>query len=185
MIYLNNFGTRTIYTNRCILRRFELRDSLLVFNNYMSDKSIAKYLVNEEHKSIYETELLISEFIKNYNNISYYNWLIVDKLNFNVIGTISLHEVDILNDKVEVGIIISKKYQNKGYAQEVVSEVISYAFNVLKVKRIEAKVMNENDKSKSLFLSLGFKNEGILYSSVKKNNKYFDVSIFSLLNIYI
>ena len=67
----------------------------------------------------------------------------------------------------------------------MVSEVISYAFNVLKVKRIEAKVMNENDKSKSLFLSLGFKNEGILYSSVKKNNKYFDVKIFSLLNIYI
>lgn len=185
MIHLINLGTRIIYTNRCILRRFELRDSLLVFNSYMNDKNIAKYLLNDEHKSVYETELLIREFIKNYNNICYYNWVIVDKVNFNVIGTISLHEVDILNDKAEIGIIISSLYQNKGYAKEVINEVISFAFNVLKVKRIEAKIMCNNKKSKNLFMSLGFKNEGILYSSVKKNNKYLDVSLFSLLNINI
>ena len=65
MIHLINLGTRIIYTKRCILRRFELRDSLLVFNSYMNDKNIAKYLLNEEHKNVYETELLINEFIKN------------------------------------------------------------------------------------------------------------------------
>ena len=185
MIHLINLGTRIIYTERCILRRFELRDSLLVFNSYMNDKNIAKYLLNEEHNNVYETELLINEFIKNYNNLSYYNWIIIDKVNFNVVGTISLHEVDVLNDKVEIGIIISKFYQNKGYAKEVVKEVVSFAFNMLKVKRIEAKIMCDNLKSKKLFLSLGFKNEGILYSSVKKNNKYIDISLLSLLNINI
>ena len=96
-----------------------------------------------------------------------------------------MHEVDSLNDKVEIGIIISKFYQNKGYAKEVINEVISFAFNMLKVKRIEAKIMCDNLKSKKLFLSLGFKNEGILYSSVKKNNKYIDISLLSLLNINI
>jgi ribosomal-protein-alanine N-acetyltransferase len=185
VIHLINLGTRIIYTDRCILRRFELRDSLLVFNSYMNDKNIAKYLLNEEHNNVYETELLINEFIKNYNNICYYNWIIIDRVTFNVVGTISLHEVDALNDKVEIGIIISRFYQNKGYAKEVVKEVISFAFNMLKVKRIEAKIMYDNLKSKKLFLSLGFKNEGILYSSVKKNNKYIDISLLSLLNINI
>lgn len=151
----------------------------------MNDKNIARYLLNEEHKNVYETELLINEFIKNYNNFSYYNWIIIDSVTFNVVGTISLHEVDALNDKVEIGIIISRFYQNKGYAKEVVKEVISFAFNMLKVKRIEAKIMYDNLKSKKLFLSLGFKNEGILYSSVKKNNKYIDISLLSLLNINI
>ena len=185
MIHLINLGTRIIYTERSILRRFELRDSLLVFNSYMNHKNIAKYLLNEEHKNVYETELLINEFIKNYNNICYYNWIIIDSVTFNVVGTISLHEVDVLNDKVEIGIIISKFYQNKGYAKEVINEVILFAFNILKVKRIEAKIMYDNLKSKKLFLSIGFKNEGILYSSVKKNNIYIDISLLSLLNINI
>ena len=185
MIHLINIGTQIIYTNRCVLRRFELRDSLNVFNSYMSDKNIAKYLINDEYKSVYEVELLINEFIKNYNSIYYYNWVIINKDNLDVIGTVSLHEIDYLNDKVEIGIIIASFYQNKGYAKEVIKEVIFFAFNILKVKRIEAKIMVNNKNSKLLFTSLGFNNEGILYSSVKKNNKYYNINLFSLLNINI
>ena len=182
MIHLINLGTRIIYTNRCILRRFELRDSLLVFNSYMSDKNIAKYLLNDEHKSVYETELLIREFIKNYNNLGYYNWVIVDKVNFYIIGTISLHEVDILNDKVEIGIIISSNYQNKGYAKEVLNRVINFAFFDLNVHRIEAKVMINNYNSNKTFKSLGFIYEGTIHSCVKKNLKYYDVNLYCLIN---
>ena len=185
MIHLINIGTRQIYTNRCVLRRFEISYSLAVFNSYMCDKKISRYLLNKEHNSIYETELLIREFIKNYNNIYYYNWIIIDKLNFNVIGTLSLHEVDVQNDKVEIGIIISNLYQNKGYAKETINEVISLAFNILKVKRIEAKIMKGNVQSVNLFKSLGFKEEGVLLSAIKKNNKYYDIYLFSLLNINI
>ena len=183
VIILNSLGTINLYTNRCILRRFVKSDIDDVYNSYMKDQSVSKYLLNNEHKIIYETELLVNCFINNYNNLNYYNWIIVDRFNFKVIGTISLLEIDVYNDKAEIGVIISKKYQNKGYGKEVVKTIIDFAFYHLKVHRIEAKIMKDNIGSIKLFTSLNFNYEGIIHSFAKKNEKYYDIVLFYLLNL--
>lgn len=182
VIILNNLGTIYIFTNRCILRRFEMNDSYSVFNSYTSNEEVAKYLNNNAHKKIYETEFMISEFKKNYNNLNYYNWIIINQYNNNVIGTISLHEVDIFNEKAEIGIIIAPKFQKKGYAKEVLNAVIDFAFNKLRIHRLEAKIMKDNIPSNNLFKELNFKFEAIIHSLIKKNNNFFDVNLYYLIN---
>ena len=184
MIILNSLGTVVLYTKRCKLRRFELNDTYNVFNNYSSLKEVTYYLTNQAHKSIYETEYMIYEFIKNYNNLNYYNWIVTELDNNNVIGTISLHEIDLFSDKAEIGIIISPYYQNKGYAKEVIFKIIDFAFNYLNIYRLEAKIFSNNIASNKTFKSLNFNYEGILHSVVKKENKFYDVKLYYLLNEY-
>lgn len=179
---LNSYGTIFLYSERCLLRRFEYNDYLDVFSSYLSDKNVSKYLASDPHKNILETRYLLNEFIKNYNNLNYYNWIIINKYNNDVIGTVSLHEIDLNNDKVEIGIIISSNYQNKGYAKEVLNRVINFAFFDLNVHRIEAKVMINNYNSNKTFKSLGFIYEGTIHSCVKKNLKYYDVNLYCLIN---
>ena len=183
MIFLNSLGTVNIYTERCLLRRFEPTDAYYVFKSYSSLENVAKFLNNESHKTIFETELMIYEFLKNYNNLNYYNWVIVENKTNTIIGTISIHEIDLYNDKGEIGIIISPYYQKKGYAKEVVGAVINFAFYKLNIHRLEAKVMLDNKASNNLFRNLKFIFEGVLFSSIKKNNQFFDVNLYSLINL--
>ncbi len=179
---MNNVGTIYLFTKRCLLRRFEFNDITNVFNAYLSDEKTFKYLNSEVHKNIYQSEFLINEIIKNYNNKCYYNWLIINKYNNEIIGTISLHEIDVYNDKCEIGIIIVNKYQKHGYAKEVIDCIVSFAFYKLNVHRIEAKVICDNLASNNLFKSLNFNFEAIIHSSVKKNNKFYDVNLYYLIN---
>ena len=180
---MNSYGTIYLFTKRCILRRFEMNDVYNVFNAYTSDTHIFKYLNENAHKNIYETEFMINQFINNYNNLNYYNWVIVDRFNQNIIGSISLHSLDVYNEHAEIGIIICKKYQNLGYAKEVINEILNFSFLKLGLKRVSAKVMLENESSNVLFKSLNFLYEGVLHSYIKKNNMFFDVNLYYLINI--
>jgi len=159
-----------------------MNDTYQVFKSYSSSFDVAKYLNNEAHLNTYETEYMIYDFIKSYNNLNYYNWLIVNRFDGNVIGTISLHNIDVFNEKGEIGIIISPFFQGRGYAKEVINKIIEFAFTKLKIHRLEAKVMIENISSNKLFKSLNFNYEGIIHSSVKKNNNFFDVNSYYLIN---
>ena len=182
VINLNSLGTVCLTTKRCLLRKFEYNDSYQAFINYLSNKEVAKYLTNDAHFSIYESEFLINNFINNYNNINYYNWAIINKVNNDIIGTITIHEIDVFNDKGEIGIIISPLYQKKGYAKEVVRAIIDFAFFNLKIHRLEMKILLNNISSNNLAKSLGFNYEGIIHSCVKKNNDYLDINLYYLIN---
>lgn len=180
---MNEMGTVYLFSKRCILRRFERSDIYNVFNAYLSSPNIFKYLIESYHKTLYETEFMINNFINNYNNFNYYNWLIINNYNNEVIGNISIHSVDQYNECGEIGIIISEKYQKQGYAKECLNRVIDFAFNIVKFHRLQAKVLLENEASNKLFMNLGFKYETILHSVAKINNKFHDVNLYYLINI--
>ena len=56
---LTHKGTKTIITERLILRKFELGDEIQVFNNWTSDEEVTKYLTWNHHTSILETEKIL------------------------------------------------------------------------------------------------------------------------------
>ena len=74
------------------------------------------------------------------------------------------------------------KTEQSPLAKEVINKIIEFAFTKLKIHRLEAKVMIENISSNKLFKSLNFNYEGIIHSSVKKNNNFFDVNSYYLIN---
>ncbi len=77
---------------------------------------------------------------------------------------------------------IDKDYQGKGLATEAVKEVINFAFNILKLHRINAEVMPRNAKSLRIMEKLGFEKEGLARRYLEINNKWEDHYTFGLIN---
>ena len=60
-----------------------------------------------------------------------------------------------------VGYSLDKDYQGKGYMQEALNLILKYAEEDLELHRIEASVLTDNYKSKSVLIKCGFNEVGI------------------------
>jgi len=73
---MNHKGTKTIETERLILRKFTRDDISFAYKNWTSDEAVTKYLRWPTHKDISVTERVINEWIASYENPAYYQWAI-------------------------------------------------------------------------------------------------------------
>lgn len=99
-----------------------------------------------------------------------------------VIGDLVLHGFT-FSGEAEIGVRFFKKYQGKGYAFEATSALVSYAFNDLGVKKLNACCYKENVKSARLIKKLNFKfmredTEKYYYSKSKGENKMKLANVF-------
>ena len=82
-----------------------------------------------------------------------YRFVIVYKCS--PVGFIDLYNYK--NKSVEIGIIISEKYRNRGFAKESLSLILDYSLKNLGINKISATISSENLLSLMLFNSCGFK----------------------------
>jgi len=80
-----------------------------------------------------------------------------------------------------VGYHLDKEETGKGIMTEALTEGISLLFNVLKMHRIEAFILPENEKSIALIKRVGFIHEGSRISYMHINGKYRDHEAFYIL----
>ncbi len=66
--------------------------------------------------------------------------------------------------------------------REILEAGINYAFEELKLHRIMANYIVENDRSGRLLASLGFETEGVAKSYLKINGRWQDHQLTSKLN---
>lgn len=92
--------------------------------------------------------------------------------------------IDISDRECEFGLYANPRL--KGQGKTLMHTVLAYAFRILKVKEINARVFNENEKAMLLYLNFGFlevkndkefvflrlKNEGDIVQIVMKNYKF-------------
>lgn len=81
-----------------------------------------------------------------------------------------------------IGYYLDQQYNGKGYTTEAVRLVVSYAFDELKLHRIEAGVMPHNLRSMKVLEKAGFHKEGIAKENVKINGKWEDHQILAIVN---
>lgn len=77
---------------------------------------------------------------------------------------------------------MDKDYRNMGLCSEAVEEIIHFAFDVLRLHRIEAQVMPRNEKSLAIMRKFNFENEGLSKKCLEINGKWEDHYRFALLN---
>ena len=70
------------------------------------------------------------------------------------IGFIDLFDYDTIS--AGVGIIIIKKFRNKGFAKEALNLIVDYGFSILKLDKLHCSIEKRNTNSIKLFLSCGF-----------------------------
>ena len=100
-----------------------------------------------------------------------------------VIGGIALNDVARgIGQKGTLGYWIDESYSRQGLMKEAASLVCSFAFDVLRLHRIEASCMTENEPSKRLLASLDFKHEGFAEEYLKINGHWRDHLLWGKVN---
>jgi len=77
-----------------------------------------------------------------------------------VIGGISVNKVDRYQKTATVGYWLGQDYWRQGYGSEALEALLKFAFNRLKLRRLEADIFSENPSSGKLLEKFGFKPEG-------------------------
>jgi len=100
-----------------------------------------------------------------------------------LIGVIGLTKVDKWTKAAVIGFWLGKKYHRKGYMIEACKKVIKFAFDKLKLQRIDTNAFVKNKASNNLIKKLGFTFEGTRkrYVRAKSTGKFHDVNMYGLL----
>ncbi|MBH1941005.1 GNAT family N-acetyltransferase [Mobilitalea sibirica] len=167
---LNHIGTKTLETNRILLRTFQEEDVKDMYENWASDDEVTKYLTWPTHKDMKVTESIVSMWLSKYSELDNYHWAIVLKDSKKVIGTISLMNIDNHNLSCEVGYCIGRPWWNQGLVTEVFKEVIRFGLLVVGFERITARHDVVNAASGRVMEKCGLQYEGTL-RKVLKNGK--------------
>ena len=100
-----------------------------------------------------------------------------------IIGTVSLtHIVRGVFKSCYLGYKISEENEGKGFMYEALKSVVDFAFDKLKLHRIEANIMPTNERSIQLVKRLSFEYEGMSKKYLKINGYWEDHLRFALIN---
>jgi RimJ/RimL family protein N-acetyltransferase len=100
-----------------------------------------------------------------------------------VIGALGLTGVNEYNGTAKTGSWINKKYWRRGYMTEAKIAVNDFAFNELRLRRIESTVHLDNNASNATQQKMGYKHEGIKRKATRSrsNGKIHDLNLYGLL----
>ncbi len=122
----------------------------------------------------------LKESIKKWDSKKAYAFLIELKEERKIIGTIGLMHINLDSRTAETGSWINKKYQKKGYITEAKIAANNFAFNKLKLRKLNSSVFSDNKASNNVQRKVGYKLEGIrkkhlitsLTKEIKDENLY-------------
>ncbi|MCK5816133.1 MAG: GNAT family N-acetyltransferase [Flavobacteriaceae bacterium] len=137
-----------------------------------TQKPFSKFLLQQylenAYQDIYQAKQLRLIIFENESNTS--------------VGMIDLFDFDPKNLRVGLGILISPKYQKKGYASEALELLIKYTFLHLDTHQIFANIGEDNLNSIRLFENHGFKKVGVKKDWIYSNQKFKNELLYQLIN---
>lgn len=178
---MNHCGTKTLETERLVLRKFRLDDAEDMFRNWASNPNVTKFLIWQPYTNVDDVKAYIQSCIDCYEKADYYNWVIEYKENGQVIGNISVVELKEHTRCTVIGYCIGEDYWRKGITSEAFSRVIEFLFEEVGVNRIESTHDVNNPNSGRVMTKCGLKYEGILRQTGVSNQGIFDCVVRSIL----
>jgi RimJ/RimL family protein N-acetyltransferase len=100
-----------------------------------------------------------------------------------IVGAVYLTEIDWIARSAEFGIWIgARQHLGKGAGRFASLAALEHAFRDLNLHRVHLEVLADNDAARSLYLKLGFIEEGRFRDAAFKNGRYVDLIQMSLLS---
>ncbi|MFJ7662443.1 GNAT family N-acetyltransferase [Lysinibacillus sp. NPDC097162] len=171
---------KELNTQRLHLRRMEISDSYSLFKIW-SDPDVTKYM----NIASFTHEAQAKEMIELLEELAQANEAIrfsmIEKKSNEIIGTCGFNFIDFDTNKAEIGYDIAKAYWGMGFAPEGIKALLNYAFESLKLNKIEAKVEPANVNSIRVLQKLNFTFEDQVRQYENSNESFIDINIYSLL----
>ncbi|MDE7411707.1 MAG: GNAT family N-acetyltransferase [Paramuribaculum sp.] len=128
---------------------------------------------------------LLMDYARNYNPDVFaagqLRLIIEDRATGDRVGAIDLYEVDSINRRAGVGIIIDRKYRGNGLGKVGLMNFITHCYKHFGLHQLWAVVTIKNKISARLFESVGFKITGRLRSWVRIGESYDDAMFYQLI----
>ncbi|MCD6354950.1 MAG: GNAT family N-acetyltransferase [Prolixibacteraceae bacterium] len=95
-------------------------------------------------------------------------------------GLVGFKDTDWVNRKTELGYWLAEKMQGKGIVTLCIEKLLRFAFQKLKLNRVQIKVALGNKKSAAIPRQLGFHFEGIEREGELHTDYFADLEVFSM-----
>lgn len=145
-------------------------------------KEIWKYFT-KELSDPQEMRAWIAELLKEREEEKRMPFVIIDKDTGEVCGSTSYLNISFYDKRLEIGSSwLGQSFIGMGVNKQAKFALLSYAFGVMKMERVEIKTDNLNERAKAALLKVGMIPEGVLRSHMQMHsNRRRDTIYFSIL----
>ena len=176
-----NSDTLPVITTPRVVLRWISEDDIDGLYEVFSDPQVMRYwsttpLQNREAAAALQREIAEG----NESNIMF-KWGLALRDSNLVIGTSTLFNLNLDNGRAELGYAMGRVHWGKGYMNEALQALVSHAFEVMNLRRLEADVDPRNAASIRTLERLGFQREGFLRERWHVNGEIQDALFYGLL----
>ena len=170
----------TIGTDRLSLRWISPADTDAFYAIY-SNPEVMRYWSTPPLADRESAAQLITKIEADWKSRAILKWGIARLTDNQLIGSITLFNLDFDHRRCEIGYALGRAYWGQGYMNEALNAVLKFAFEDLKLHRIEADVDPRNANSIKTVERLGFQREGYLRERWQVNGEIQDAYFYGLL----
>jgi RimJ/RimL family protein N-acetyltransferase len=111
-------------------------------------------------------------------------WAVADIENNQLLGMVNLVDIDWKNGTAMHGIRLlqGEQYRGHGYGTDAVETLMRYAFEELRLNRLETTILEYNDISKALYRKCGWVKEGVKRESVFRKGQFYNQQLWGIIS---
>ena len=163
----------TLETERLILRPFTMRDAPET-QRLLNDPWVSDGLLSVGHPfELADARKWLARKVT-------HRFAIMTKTSSELCGGIGIHS-DARQPRAEMGYWIGRIFWGNGYATEAAHALVKFGFESLSLQRIGAMHFPRNAASQRVLEKIGMKREGLLRQYAKKNGRFEDLIVYSVL----
>jgi [ribosomal protein S5]-alanine N-acetyltransferase len=170
-----------VLMGRRVLLREPREDDVAPLFEYSSDPDVTRFLAFAPPDTPDDTLHFIAKCREHRQQDREYVFVIAGVADDKAMGVIGLRHIDQPMRTAQIGTWLGKKFWGTGANDEAKALLLDFAFGLLALHRIEARIALANQWSRRAFERLGGKREGVLKESFFKNGIYHDQDLFVVL----
>ena len=147
-------------------------------HSYASDENVKRFIGWPLMKSLEETRSYIEDMLKRESAGTHLYASVALKSTREIIGTVMIFNFDREANHAEIGYVFHSKHWGKGYGTESVALMSKFAFEILALHKIHARVVDANISSARILEKNGFLLEGRLKDHYFIDGRYYDSLIY-------
>ena len=176
-----NSKTLPIITAPRVVLRWISEDDIDSLYEIFSNRHVMRYWSTVPLPNREAAAELQREIAEGNERETMFKWGLALRDSDKVIGTAMLLNLSREDGRAELGYAMAHAYWGKGYMNEALNALVSHAFEVMDLRRLEADVDPRNAASIRVLEKLGFQREGFLRERWHVNGEIQDAFFYGLL----
>jgi [ribosomal protein S5]-alanine N-acetyltransferase len=150
---------RQFQTERLNLRMPRPEDAVALFEEYVRDPEVTRYMVWRPHRGLEETRNYLATCLARWETGEEFTWALVIQGQDRPIGMLGCR---LRGHMMDIGFVLARRYWGQGYMAEAVKTLVDWAIAQEGIYRVWAVCDLENRRSSRVLEKAGLQLEGIL-----------------------